>query len=152
SSNAPAALGGDTATLDTKVSEELLSTEKERFVAVAINTIWRKPSSIVLEMEVSRWHPDTTISLFLFPYGSGKPFSHMPKLHLNLKAESHEVLDQNRRLPKTSVEIIRSGKKLAIHAPMELLEGGTKLLCSARTQFGLVPLDWTPWRVMELSE
>jgi hypothetical protein len=150
--NTVAAMGGDTASLPTTAPDELVLSERERFVAVAVKSIRRELSNLELELEVSRWHPDIGISLFVFPHGSGRSFPRMPKLHLRLKAESHAMLDQERRLPAESTQITRSGNTMTVRVPMALLEGADKLLCSARTQIGEVPLDSTPWRVIELGQ
>jgi LmbE family N-acetylglucosaminyl deacetylase len=142
---------GDTASLSTNVPAALLESERARFISVALTEIASKPGSIEFTLRINRWHAGSVVSLFLFPYSPAREFSSMPKLHLRMTQESRDWLDQGTRLPEDAVQLTREGTGLRLRVPTATWQGADRLLVAAHTQLEFVPLDWTPWRVVELQ-
>jgi hypothetical protein len=74
----------------------------------------------------------------------------MPKLNIRLGAVRSGVYDGSRKLAKPPVEMIRRDGGVIVRIPLELLGSPQRILGSARTFLGKVPLDWIAWRVVEV--
>ena len=61
-----------------------------------------------------------------------------------------DLYDQDRKLPERSVSIKRGLKSVTVRVPLALLGSPQRILTSARTFLGEVPLDWTSWRILQL--
>jgi LmbE family N-acetylglucosaminyl deacetylase len=92
---------------------------------------------------------DIDLSVFTFGYRADRSFAEMPKLHLKVSASGHEVYDRNRRLTGESVAIQRASRRTAVRIPLELVENPERILATARTYVGDLPVDWTSWRILE---
>ena len=92
------------------------------------------------------------LSAFAFGYRHDRPFGRMPKLHVKLGALGHTVLDQDRIIAHDGVEVVRRPTQVTVRIPLDALGNPERVLTSARTYLGDVPLDWTSWRVLALPE
>jgi len=75
----------------------------------------------------------------------------MPKLHIRFGTIEHQVLDQNNILPIGVIKVERNLKEIKIWIPLDLLGNPQRILTSADTYLGTVPLDWVSWRILEIS-
>jgi hypothetical protein len=75
----------------------------------------------------------------------------MPKLHVRISEFGYSIYDQARPLPRSLVKVIRHPRQVIVEIPLEVLALPQKVLISARTTLGEVPLDWEAWRVVELE-
>ena len=91
------------------------------------------------------------MSLYVFGYRDDRPFAKMPKLHIGLGELGYAVYDQGRKIDHKTVEVHRHLKQITVSVPLELLGKPQRILTSARTYLGEVPLDWVSWRVLKLS-
>jgi len=89
-------------------------------------------------------------SFYLFGYRWDRPFAGMPKLRVEVGLLGHRVLDQDRRLPGGTVDVVREVRAIAVRVPLAALGRPERAFLSARTSVADVPLDWTSWRVREL--
>jgi LmbE family N-acetylglucosaminyl deacetylase len=90
-------------------------------------------------------------SIFLFGYRDDRPFDQMPKLHIRLGPIFHEVYDQHRKVPFDGIRVTRSGRDIHVQVPLAQLGHPQRILASVRTYAGIVPLDWSSWRVLEIG-
>ena len=91
------------------------------------------------------------VSVYIFGYRQDRPFQEMPKLHIKFGAIEHQVLDQNNLLPIGVIKVERNLKEIKIWVPLDLLGNPQRILTSADTYLGTVPLDRVSWRVLEIS-
>jgi hypothetical protein len=77
----------------------------------------------------------------------------MPKIHVQFEAFLHAVYDQNKRiaLRSSGIKIIRKDRQIIISMPLQLLGNPERILASANTYLGNIPLDWVSWRIVEIS-
>ena len=132
--------------------EELTDVERAAFVGIEVRSAQIDNEALTLTIEFSRPLAQAVeASVYAFGYRRDHPFAHMPKLHLKLGAATHEVYDQDRRLPPGRVQITRAPKQIVFRVPLDLLGNPERVLVSARSYLGEVPLDWVSWRVLELA-
>ena len=134
-----------------EVPEELSEREQAMFVGVEERIVRLERGDLVLSLEFSRPLAETVgASIYIFGYRSDRPFPEMPKLHIKLGPATTDVYDQHRRVPGEGVRVVRGLKQVTVRVPLTLLGDPQRVLTSARTYMGEVPLDWVAWRVLEL--
>jgi len=102
-----------------------------------------------LSRPVSR---EVSLSLLVFGYRQDRPFGQMPKIRVVFKQNSHKVFDQSREQAADAVKVDRGPREIHIRIPLEALGSPQRILTSARTFRGFVPLDWVEWRVLVLGD
>ena len=148
----PLLLSADGAADHVEPSEELTDTERAAFVGVEERSVQLVDDQLVLSMKFSRpLAQAVNASVYIFGYRSDRPFAQMPKLHVKFGALLQEVYDQDRKLPQDILSIRRKPKRLTIRVPLRVLGDPQRVLTSARTSFGEVPLDWASWRILAIS-
>jgi LmbE family N-acetylglucosaminyl deacetylase len=131
--------------------EILTDEERGSYIGIETRAMWLEKDRVILRMDLSR--PLVRMVEFtasVFGYRADKPFGDMPKIRVNVDITGCAILDQNRPLPKDSVEITRSAKTITIRVPLSILGNPEKILTSARTKLGDVPMDWVSWRKLEI--
>jgi hypothetical protein len=94
--------------------------------------------------------PEVTTNFYCFGYRTDRPFADMPKLHVEVSGLGHRVLDQERTLAGKPVEVKRGMREIRIRVPLEALGQPQAAFLGAVTQLGDLPLNWQPWRLLEL--
>ena len=132
--------------------EELTDEERAKFVGLEERRVWLEGEQLIVSVSYSRPLAEAVeLSIFVFGYRPDRPFGVMPKLHLKLGALSHQVLDQHRLLAESGVTVTRRPTHVTVHIPLESLGNPQRILTSARTYLGEVPLDWGAWRIVEVA-
>ena len=132
--------------------EELTDEEQASFVGVEWRAARREGDALILTIHLSRPLAKTVgLSLYACGYRADQPFENLPKIHLRFGALRHQILDQFVLLPRDSVAIERTSNTINVRVPLALLGHPEKVLTSARTYMGDVPLDWVSWRVLDLG-
>ena len=148
----PVALSSEPHRRPIETPEQLTDVEREAFVGVETRTAQRDGDDLVLSMEFSRpLGQAVEASVYVFGPRTDRPFATMPKLHIRLGALNYGVYDQQVRLPQESVRVSRTPKQITLRIALQTLGNPQRILTSARTYFGEVPLDWVSWRVLELA-
>jgi len=107
--------------------------------------------TLVLSLDLT--HPlarEVGSSVYLFGYRSDRPFPEMPKLHVELGALSHKLYDQHREIPWERIGVTRAGRRIDIRVPLDMMGNPQRVLTSAKTYAGDIPLDWAAWRVLDV--
>lgn len=93
------------------------------------------------------------LSVRLFGYRPGTPFGEMPKIEVLMAPETIlAVKDLDDTLPKDSVERVPANPdEMILRIPYSLLGNPEKILCGAKLAKGRLPIDWIPWRVIDLA-
>lgn len=133
--------------------EQLLDIQNVTFVGVQERYARLEGRNLVLTIKLSRpLSRGVGASIYLFGYASQQPFASMPKIHIRFGQRGYKIYDQNRLLPRSLINVKRLGKEITITVPLEVLGNPTRILTSGHTYFfGVVPLDWVSWRVLEIK-
>ena len=133
--------------------EQLSSEERAAFIGIETKSVSVEHGKLVLTIEFSRPLGGAVgASVYAFAWRHDRPFGTMPKLHIQLGPLTEMVYDQDQPLSEAGVEVARQLRRMTIRIPLTLLGGPERLLTSARTYLGEVPLDWVSWRTLELSK
>lgn len=131
--------------------EQLIEEERTRFVGVECRRISVDKAAVTLSIELSRPLGETvTIDAKLFGYRRDTPFARMPKLCVRIGHIAHSVLNQDVPVKDSGVTVERTARDIRITVPRAALGNPDRILISARTRLGEVPLDWAAWRIIEL--
>jgi len=134
--------------------EELIDEERASFVGIEEHSISMENGNFIFSLRLSRrLAKEVGLSVYLFGYRQGVPFAKMPKIHVRFGAFLHAVYDQNKRivLRNSGIRVTRQGRQITISIPLQLLGNPERILTSANTYFGNIPLDWVSWRIIEIS-
>ena len=130
--------------------EELINKEKTSYVGIRSYSVSAQDGTLIFRVKLSRPVGETVgLSLYIFGYRKDTPFAAMPKIHVKFGALKHTILDQNQVLARQTVRVTRHPKEIVIALPAATLGNPDRVLSSARTYLGTVPLDWVAWRVIE---
>lgn len=134
-----------------KSSEALTENEQEVFTGLEHEFVRLDQSNLVFSIKLSRpLSREVEATLTICGYRFDRPFGQMPKLQLRIGEGGYTVTDQNRKLPRSTIEINRTPKEMTIRIPLEVLGNPQRMLTSARTHRADVSLDWAAWRILEL--
>jgi len=129
--------------------EDLIDEERVSFVGIEKEFLAVEDDALVFTLKLSRpVARDVKLSLLVFGYRQDRPFGQMPKIRVVFGSKSHKVYDQSRVLAADGVKVDRSPREIRIRLPLEVLGSPQRILTSARTYVGFVPLDWVQWRVL----
>ena len=136
----------------TEFPEQLNAQERTSFVGLEERFVRLEDNDLIFSIKLSRPIAEAVgVSVYIFGYRQDRPFQEMPKLHIKFGAIEHQVLDQNNLLPIGVIKVERNLKEIKIWVPLDLLGNPQRILTSADTYLGTVPLDWVSWRVLEIS-
>lgn len=146
--------GGERLSLDSdgahETQEELTEEERARFVGIEERGAVVRDGKIDFLLRLSRPLEDvTSLSLYVFGYRHDRPFGSMPKIHVKAGPLRDEVFDQDRAVAGTEIVVTRGTRDLSVVVPLAALGSPEKILTSARTYMGELPLDWLGWRILE---
>ena len=131
--------------------EELTDVERSAFVGVEWRFVRLEKDRLVLSFALSKpLAQGVGASIYIFGYRNDRPFGTMPKVHIRLGLSRYTVYDQTNKLPSDSIEVQREASDLIVKVPWTLLGDPQKILTSARTYLGSVPLDWVSWRTVAI--
>jgi len=133
--------------------EELTDSEQAMFVGLEERAVRLEQGHLVLSLVFSRPLAEAVqASLYIFGYRTDRPFQDMPKLRIQLGRVTARVYDQDRSVSAAGLQISREPKRVTIRVPLALLGEPQRILTSARTSLGEVPLDWVSWRILDISD
>lgn len=129
-----------------ELPDDFNAREKNSFVGVNWKFVRWEGEELIISIELSKpLAQDVEASVYIFGYNKNMPFGQMPKINVRLGVLSYNVYDQNKRLEQSVIKIKRSSTDITIHVPMAVLGDPDRILTSARTYLGNVPLDNSSW-------
>ena len=136
-----------------EMPEELMGEEQVDFISVEGEILYLEGDNLVFTLHLSRPLGEM-VNVSLYACGCRKdiPFAEMPKLHIEFKKDTYEIDDQEVPLPKDTVLVERQEQKLTIRILLKALKSPQRVLTSARTTRGFVPLDWVECGVDDIGE
>lgn len=124
--------------------------ERARFVGVERRDLMVHDGHIEFRFRFSRpLEQATSFSLYVFGYRHDRPFGDMPKIHIKVSPIGHEILDQDLRLKDDGIAVKHRALDLSVTIKLTTLGSPEKILTSARTYLGEIPLDSLGWRILE---
>ncbi len=136
-----------------ELPDEFNDREKSSFIGVEWKFVRWEDDRLIVSIELSKpLAQDVEASMYFFGYKKTVPFEQMPKISVKLGVLSYTVYDQNKRIAQESVMVNRAPKEITISVPLGLLGHPGKILTSARTYLGNVPLDSAAWVALELVD
>ncbi len=148
----PTSIPMDAQVLEEITPEELTDEERGSYIGLETRTVSLAANEVVFGMRLSRpLAHEVQFNLNVFGYRPGTPFAKMPKIRIKVGALGYWVVDQTRKLPLDSVRVSRNAREITIRVPLSLLGDPDRILTSARTALGEVPMDWVSWRILELQ-
>ncbi len=137
--------------LAAELPEEFNSQEKTAFVGVEWKFVRWEGNDLIISIQLSKpLAQDVEASVYIFGYNPATPFGQMPKISVRLGSLSYTVYDQNKRIAQDSISVKRTPSDVTIAVPLKLLGDPDRILTSARTYLGNVPLDSASWVSVEL--
>lgn len=134
-----------------ELPDELNDREKTAFVGVEWKFVRWEGDNLTVSIELSKaLAQDVEASIYIFGYNKSVPFKEMPKVSVRLGVLSYTVYDQNKRIEQGLVSVKRTSNEVTITVPMKVLGNPDRILTSARTYLGNVPLDSASWMAVEL--
>jgi hypothetical protein len=131
--------------------EQLTEAERGKFVGLEVRNVGLDGADLVFSIEFSSPLSDgAEASTFLFGYRPDVPFAQMPKLHVKFSEIGHQVYDGQKELSPSAVKSDLGPTAITLRVPLALLGDPQRILFSARTYLGNVPLDSSEWRVLSL--
>jgi LmbE family N-acetylglucosaminyl deacetylase len=132
-------------------SPELMNTEAFNVVGAHLHIVGLQNDNLSVSIELSGLlAEEIEASVHCFGYRSDTLFAELPKLNIRTGIFDHAVFDQTHMLPPNTVHVSRKGKKIMIHIPYTVLGNPERILVGARLYMAELPIDWVPWRVVEL--
>lgn len=133
-------------TLRIKFGEKVFVDIEEEFMKI-------KDKSLVFSVKLSQpLVKETGVSMYVFGYRADQPFPKMPKLHIKFSELGHIITNNNHLLPPDAVQVARETKQITLEIPLKRLGNPQKIFTGVRTYLiGDIPLDWFPWRIMEID-
>lgn len=132
--------------------DEFNSVEKSAFVGVEWKLIRWEGDDLIVSIEMSRpLARDVEAFIYIFGYSKSTPFAQMPKISLRLGSEGYSLFDQSKRIKDASIKVKRTSNEVTLAVPLSLLGHPDRILTSARTYLGNVPLDGVSWIAVELE-
>ncbi len=97
--------------------------------------------------------PSAVLVATLFGYRPDVPFGEMPKLAIETTPRGIvSVKDLDARLPADAVEWVPDGDdEIKLRVSLALLGNPGKILAGAQLLDGRLPVDWVPWRIVDLA-
>ncbi len=136
-----------------ELPDEFNDQEKSSFIGVEWKFLRWEEDRLIVSIELSKpLARDVEASMYFFGYNKDVPFGQMPKISVKLGVLSYTVYDQHRRIAQESVMVKRTLKDITISVPLQLLGNPGKILTSARTFLGNVPLDSAAWVAVDMVD
>jgi len=149
--NSPVFVGKRKFVPSAELPEELNTQEKTAFIGVKWKFLRWEGQDLVISIELSRpLAQNVEAFIYIFGYNKTTPFKAMPKISVRLGFLSYNVYDQARRIDQSSVKVKRTSNEVTINVPLKLLGHPDRVLTSAHTYLGNVPLDSSSWVAVEL--
>ena len=125
------------------LGDQLTEEERAKFVGLEARaaSVW-KGTDLVFAIGFSNALAEgVEASAYFFGYRPDVPFAGMPKLHVKFSDIGHQVYDGQKEMHATAVSVTRAPGQITLRVPLAVLGDPQRILFSARTYLGDVPLD-----------
>ncbi len=134
------------------MASELTEEERASFTGIRTEGIRLDGDGVTVSLAFSRPLANAVkAAIYLYGYRKDTDFKTMPKIRLRVGKMGWKLYEENRVIDPRQIKVKTWRNGIEATFPLELLGHPERILTSARTYFSGVPLDWTAWRVMEVS-
>jgi hypothetical protein len=120
--------------------------EQDAFTEAEVRTVKLEGDELVFAIELEQpLAGDVHAKVWTMGYRADTPFGEMPKLFMDLSASGYKLYNHGQELPANSVTVSSTSTRSEVRIPLSLLGNPERVLMSAQTSIGDVPLDNIPW-------
>ena len=131
----------------------LPESDQKKFTESEVRSVKLDGDELVFSIESQQpLSGDVHARVWTIGYRSDQPFGEMPKIYMDLAASGYRVYDQGFLLPDNSVTVSGTPTRSEVRIPLALLGDPERVLVSAQTSIGDVPLDNIPWVFLTLNK
>jgi LmbE family N-acetylglucosaminyl deacetylase len=135
---------------ETAFSGEVLHLHPEdqqaAFTEAEVRSVKLEDDQIVFALELEQpLEGDVHARVWTMGYRPDMPFGDMPKLYMDLSSSGYKIIDRGQELPADSITVTGSPTRSEVRVPLALLGDPERIMLSAQTTVGDVPLDNIPW-------
>jgi len=139
--------------VDRAAPSQLTEEERGRFVGIEWRRMRADAQALTVTLALSRPLGEAVgASVYACGYRVDVPFARMPKVHIQVGRLEMRVFDTGRVLPHDgNVTVRRRAHEMDVVVPWETLCTPQRILISAQTYLGDIPLDWADWRIVRVE-
>jgi LmbE family N-acetylglucosaminyl deacetylase len=127
--------------------------DQESFTHGEVRTVKLEGDELVFAVELEQpLEGDVHAKVWSMGYRADTSFGEMPKLFMDLSAAGYKLYDRGQELPADSVTVSSTPTRSEVRVPLALLGDPERILLSAQTSIGDVPLDNIPWVFLVLNK
>ncbi len=116
------------------------------FTEAEVRTVKLEDDQLVFAVELEEpLAEDVHARLWTMGYHPEVPFSEMPKVYMDLSTDGLKIYDRGQELAPDAITVSGSANRSEVRVPLDLLGNPQRVLFSAQTNTGDVPLDNIPW-------
>ena len=126
--------------------------QQAAFTEAEVRTVKIEAGQLIFAVELEEpLAGDVHAKVWTMGYRTDTPFGEMPKLFMDLSAAGYQVYDRGQELPADSIAVTGTPTRSEVRVPLALLGDPQRLLVSAQTNLGDVPLDNIPWVFLSIN-
>lgn len=127
--------------------------QQAAFTEAEVRTVKLEDDQLVFAVELEEpLAGDVHAKVWTMGYRSDTPFSEMPKLYMDLSSSGYKVINRGQELPADSITVTGTPNRSEVRIPLALLGEPERILVSAQTNQGDVPLDNIPWVFLKINQ
>lgn len=122
------------------------------FSEAEVRTVKLEGDELVFALETEEpLAGDVHARVWTMGYRADTAFEEMPKVFMDLSADGYKLFNRGQELPADAVTISGASTRSEVRVPLSLLGNPERILLSAQTSIGDVPLDTIPWVFLVLG-
>lgn len=126
--------------------------EQDAFTEAEVRTVKLDGDELVFAIELEApLEGDVHAKVWMMGYRQDTPFGEMPKIYMDLSTAGYKVYDRGQELSTDLVAVSGTPTRSEVRVPLALLGDPERVLVSAQTSIGDVPLDNIPWVTLNID-
>jgi len=127
--------------------------EQDAFTEAEVRSVKLEGDELVFAVELEQpLAGNVHARAWTMGYRGDTPFEDMPKIYMDLSADGYKIYDRGKELPADSVTVTGTPTRSEVRVPLALLGDPERVLVSAQTSVGDVPLDNIPWVFLNIIQ
>ncbi len=126
--------------------------EQDAFTEAEVRTVKLEGDELIFAIEMEApLEGDVHAKIWTMGYREDTPFGEMPKLFMDLSSAGYKLFDNGKEIPADSITVSGTPTRAEVRVPLALLGDPERLLLTAQTAIGDVPLDNIPWVFLNID-
>jgi LmbE family N-acetylglucosaminyl deacetylase len=127
--------------------------EQDAFTEAEVRSVKLEGDQLVFAVELEQpLAGDVHAKAWTMGYRADTPFEEMPKIFMDLSVSGYKIYDRGQLLPEDAVTVSGTPTRSEVRVPLALLGDPERVLLSAQTSVGDVPLDNIPWVFLAINK